>query len=124
MSEVWWVFSSKTLLSYVVEAHRGRANTALGPGHRSGATGDKGWLSLQSGRQAQIKRSTGWIGWQEDVTLCVFHGRMAKNTDSCMHRRVEGEKEVANRQCAICDHCLSCQIALLLASDYLCYRTT
>lgn len=41
MSEVWWVFSTQTPLSYVVEIHRERANTALGTGHRSAASGDK-----------------------------------------------------------------------------------
>lgn len=88
--------------------------------------GRQGWLSLQSDRQAQIKRSIHRVDWlaRKCNSVCVFHGKMAKNTDSCMHRRGEREKEVTNRQCTICDHCLSCQIALLLAGDYLCYRTT
>lgn len=41
MSEGWWVFSTQTQLSNVVEAHRERANTALGPGHESVVMGDK-----------------------------------------------------------------------------------
>lgn len=55
------------------------------------------------------------------VCIPLYNGRIHGQLHA--QRERERERKVTNRQCTICDHCLSCQIALLLASDYLCYRT-
>lgn len=63
MSEVWLVFSTQTPLSYVVEARRDRANTALGPGHGSAARGDgDGPDCSQTGLNKEIYPRGGLVG--------------------------------------------------------------
>lgn len=63
MSEVWLVFFTQTPLSYVLEAHRERANTALGPGRRSIAMGDRdGPGCSQTALNKEIHPQGGLVG--------------------------------------------------------------
>lgn len=78
--------------------------------------GDMAWLgSARPGRRQTYlnkENSPQSTGLWESVTLCVlsFYNGME-------HRQVHsqrGRKErQTNRPCTICEHCLSCQIALL-----------
>lgn len=117
MSDGWWVFSSRVpTLSHVFEAHTKRANMALGL--VKGLPPWETWLGLArpglaADRHTWIKTALHREDWSvgECNSLCVFilQWHETQAGDSQRGR----EERQTNRPCTICNHCLSCQIALL-----------
>lgn len=109
----------------MVETYCESSNTALGPDQPS-ESWDGPWV--QSDRHPQ-RRSIHRVDrpLKQCNCVCIFlqfmnHWQLHTPTPH-IHTHTQCKREVRNRQCTICDHCLRCQIALLLANYYLCNRT-